>query len=85
MTQLQLILCQTIILLFKHDFVFLQAFFRRALVQKRAAQCKRRNQCDVSGEKSAKCAACRLAKCREIGMCKEGRQQISKHLGIIRR
>ncbi|WAR01479.1 RORAB-like protein [Mya arenaria] len=55
-----------------HVTAIFQAFFRRSLVQKKENKCKRQSSCDVTSKRSGNCAPCRLARCRKLGMCKEG-------------
>ncbi|KAI6193528.1 CBN-NHR-71 protein [Aphelenchoides besseyi] len=45
------------------------AFWRRSIVRRSVYKCKGDNNCVLSKELRKTCAACRLKKCHEIGMC----------------
>lgn len=62
----------------------LQAFFRRCLQRTSPYKCDKGGNCIIDEQqKGLNCSACRLKKCQELGMSKEGNAKMRKPIGII--
>ena len=59
-----------------------RAFFRRAIEKSLLVNCQRSSNCQINKITRRKCAACRFAKCKAVGMKHSTVTQLEANVGI---